>query len=76
MLMCTKQGTNWDVSNIWHPNNDLTYLESFHWQQFDDVTLAEAEQTLVICHITLQGNDMAWVLESREKDVGQGEVQI
>lgn len=46
--------------------NGLTCLESLHWQQFDDVTFLEAEQTFVVCHETLQGNHMARVLESTD----------
>lgn len=53
------------IANMCHPNNVLTCLGYFHWQQFDDVTLVEAEQTFVICHETLQSNHMAWVLVSR-----------
>lgn len=49
--------------------NDLTWLDSFHLLQFDDVTLAEAEHTFFICHITLQGNHMAGVLQCKEEDV-------
>lgn len=47
--------------------NELTWLESLHCLQFDDVSPIEAEQTFVISCKTLQGDHMTRILHKEKK---------